>query len=461
MMYLDTDHSGLNKFSGKDDPNFKIVGSVIETMVREAPLPGLCGPPTDFLENVLWLVPRIVNNLFTGRTETITKIMTSISNSRHMRQQHRFIITGMGGQGKSEICLQIANKIRQEYVKLTSSVEIDRNVANASSFGGGFWVEVSSPSIARSNFTSIARLLGSYVNTIDDTLQLVSDLKISWLLILDNADDPDFDYQGYFPTGDRGTIIMTSRVADCSRYGTIGSETLTSLCQKEGAERLLKAAEITMMEWPSHGRVAEDVVSELSFHTLAIIQAGAYITRGHCLMEGFPEKFRQQRARLLQFSLKPAKSRYSHVFATFEASACALEESITVEAKDAMSLLGILAMLHFSHLSSKIFKCAWKKSQDVRKLHYTKSDSDITLSDWHVSQHPGFVSAGLDEWDEFRLQEASNLLASLFLITKIKHHDFFEISLHSLVHAWARNRPDSKEKKVKTWRATGSVLSLA
>lgn len=36
MMFLLTDHSGLNKFWGHDDPNFKNVCGVIEEMVRSA-----------------------------------------------------------------------------------------------------------------------------------------------------------------------------------------------------------------------------------------------------------------------------------------------------------------------------------------------------------------------------------------------------------------------------------------
>ncbi len=256
---------------------------------------------------------------------------------------------------------------------------MDRYIANIYSFCGIFWVDVSNPSIARSNFTSIAELLGSSVDTVDDALQLMSNLKTSWLLFLDNADDPDFDYQEYFPSGDRGTIIMTSRVADCSRYETIGSETLTGLGQKECVELLLKVAEIPTVEWPAHLRAAENVVDDLSFHTLAIMQAGAYIARGHCSMEDFPSKFRQQRARLLKFSPKQAKSRYSHVFATFEASACVLEESTSLEAKDALSLLGVLAVLHFSELSMRIFEYAWKKSQEVRKIQHTETDSIISF----------------------------------------------------------------------------------
>jgi len=35
-MYLNTDHKGLNKFSGLDDPNFRHVSSIIQEMVGNA-----------------------------------------------------------------------------------------------------------------------------------------------------------------------------------------------------------------------------------------------------------------------------------------------------------------------------------------------------------------------------------------------------------------------------------------
>lgn len=36
-MFLNTDHSGLNKFSGRNEENFLLVGPEIERMVEEAP----------------------------------------------------------------------------------------------------------------------------------------------------------------------------------------------------------------------------------------------------------------------------------------------------------------------------------------------------------------------------------------------------------------------------------------
>jgi hypothetical protein len=37
MMFLDTDHSGLNKFSGKDDESFALVLPEIRRMVKNGP----------------------------------------------------------------------------------------------------------------------------------------------------------------------------------------------------------------------------------------------------------------------------------------------------------------------------------------------------------------------------------------------------------------------------------------
>lgn len=48
-----------------------------------------------------------------------TKIINAIRDNRCIPQQQQFIITDMGDQEKSEICLQIANKARQKYVKWT------------------------------------------------------------------------------------------------------------------------------------------------------------------------------------------------------------------------------------------------------------------------------------------------------------------------------------------------------
>jgi len=68
--------------------------------------------------NTHWMVPRAVNNLFTGRAELLARIQQAlhIDITYKPAKQRRFVITGLGGQGKSEVCLQVASFMQEEYV---------------------------------------------------------------------------------------------------------------------------------------------------------------------------------------------------------------------------------------------------------------------------------------------------------------------------------------------------------
>src|SRR5277367_2680828 len=68
--------------------------------------------------NVHWMVPRTVNSLFTGRSQLLDRIQSAfrVDNASGTKGQKRFVITGLGGQGKSEICLKVATLMREECV---------------------------------------------------------------------------------------------------------------------------------------------------------------------------------------------------------------------------------------------------------------------------------------------------------------------------------------------------------
>jgi hypothetical protein len=67
-------------------------------------------------KNKHWCVPRSVNTLFTGRTDILQRIESDLTTTTDLGQQRRFVITGIGGQGKSEICLKVADLVRERYV---------------------------------------------------------------------------------------------------------------------------------------------------------------------------------------------------------------------------------------------------------------------------------------------------------------------------------------------------------
>jgi hypothetical protein len=64
------------------------------------------------------MVPRTINPLFTGRGGLLCRIQKAIhyDSTSTPDKQRRFVIIGLGGQGKSEICLQVASQMREEYV---------------------------------------------------------------------------------------------------------------------------------------------------------------------------------------------------------------------------------------------------------------------------------------------------------------------------------------------------------
>ena len=68
--------------------------------------------------NTHWMVPRAVNSLFTGRAELLARIQQAlhVEITYKSAKQRRFVITGLGGQGKSEVCLQVASYMQEKYV---------------------------------------------------------------------------------------------------------------------------------------------------------------------------------------------------------------------------------------------------------------------------------------------------------------------------------------------------------
>jgi primosomal protein N' len=64
------------------------------------------------VENKHWLVNRSTNPHFTGRRGVIERIVKRLTSEDAANEQLRFVLTGMGGQGKSEVCLQVANEVR-------------------------------------------------------------------------------------------------------------------------------------------------------------------------------------------------------------------------------------------------------------------------------------------------------------------------------------------------------------
>ena len=58
-----------------------------------------------------WNIPRYTSGSFVGRTDVLGDVERKILNGKS-ESQRRYVITGVGGMGKSEICLRIIDKTR-------------------------------------------------------------------------------------------------------------------------------------------------------------------------------------------------------------------------------------------------------------------------------------------------------------------------------------------------------------
>ncbi len=140
--------------------------------------------------------------------------------------------------------------------------------------------------------------------------------------------------------------LVTSRNPECAMHATVGSEELGPLAKEDCVDLLLNAAQIRGESRLRHTLAAEQVVEELSSHTLALLQAGAYIAQGYCSVDQYPRVYKHHCERLLKFSPQQAQSRYRSVYAAFEASAQVLKDSPADEAQDALVLVNMLSTLY-------------------------------------------------------------------------------------------------------------------
>jgi tetratricopeptide (TPR) repeat protein len=372
--------------------------------------------------------------------------------------------------------------------------KMTRTKLTTDSFWGVFWIDVSSENTAQDGFLAISRALGHSVQTVQDCLQVLASATRRWLLILDNADDPEFDYASYFPTGNRGAVLLTSRIPECRQYSTVGTESLGSLDMSHSTQLLFKAAQIPEQSWHACRTHALEITELLGSHTLALIQAGAYIGQGYCRLDQYAEKFQQQRRQLLSHHPAQQQSRYQNVYATFEASVDVLKLAEDEVGQDALDLLGLLSMLHNSTMPLQIFQDAWAGARLISRGEMsdlgctqqeqlsrrtwrpirpwrsikissqpkvqTTAEMSSTLGKVHVSHIPGFINPHHEAWDDSRLKKAIVRLNSLSLITCHYSNVHEGLSMHPLAHAWAKDRM-KKDEQERVWVRATCTLTMS
>ncbi|KAI9799129.1 MAG: hypothetical protein M1825_004896 [Sarcosagium campestre] len=325
MIPLDTDHSGLNKFSGEDDINFKRVLPEIQRIVKggvsvvterfraNVSAPGKPSPITqsERLKSI-YLYPNRLVARYVDRSVNGSAIIDQVNNYFSLgnaeNRSHSVVLLGMGGAGKTQIALRYCEEARrQDQIKAI------------------FWVDASSPSSLASSYEEILnRITGtttapsnSTITTsnqydatvsVQQTVQLakraIVDLQILWMLVFDNFDRPeDFKFHGtfssikdYWPSDGKGSILITSRNRGCERLGKTFDVGIMSV--QEASLLLLNTAQRTLET--SALDEATKIVQLLGCLALAVDQAGAYICSQHLDLSQYAIHYAERKEEVLK-----------------------------------------------------------------------------------------------------------------------------------------------------------------
>ncbi|SMR58378.1 unnamed protein product [Zymoseptoria tritici ST99CH_1E4] len=337
----------------------------------------------------LWLLPRQANTRYTGYTDVLERLQKCILPQDDGRDSTQvvFVLSGMGGVGKSETVLQFVSKNEK---------------ALRQKFWAVLWVDNSSEIATRADFKRIGTLCGWPLDD-TDTLYGVKDrlasLTTSTLLILDNCDDTETDYSRCIPNGTRVSVILTTRLSDAGKYATVDSQgqpgklfhRLRGLDEDSAVKLLLNASEVQERGQHAHEQ-ARQIGIALEHHPLALTIASSLIRSRMYSLEEYANALGSRLAQKELLDTKSEQARYQKLSATFEVSAERLQRKAAADpsAKRALALLDVLGFMHHKGVAEEIFVRAWTYEEELlsKWIEDDGDDFDVLLSrynngEWH------------------------------------------------------------------------------
>ncbi|KAK0127802.1 hypothetical protein ONS96_007307 [Cadophora gregata f. sp. sojae] len=414
---VDATHREICRFSSREDETYVAAVRSIKRLY-------LTGSGAD-IKSEFYLVPNSVNPQFTGRTEICERLSELVVTREYADLQQRFVLHGMGGSGKTQICLKFAEDHRKR-------------------FWGVFWIDASTNETAQASFLIIARKC-KQIESIEAVKSWIA-AHSNWLLIIDNADDPSLDLRYYFPSGNTGTIIITTRNPELRSVASAGSYIVDEMEHKDAVLLLLKNVSSSQPEIQTTKtrQSAGEIVKILGHLALAIKQAGAVIRQQICTLDDFCEVYSQRKKDLLELGRsRPGMQEYQYsVFTTWEISLQKIKEMPQTHPALALELLRLFSFMHFDGIEPSTFQQAIDSCEVLDKGIFTSS---LLVQ---------FMPSG---WDQILWGRAISVLIAFSLISV---NESGSISLHPLVHDWSRERLSEDERKA-AWETAAMTLAAS
>ena len=366
--------------------------------------------------NEWFIIPRCSSTYFTGRAVHAELVRGKLGPVNHLHEANRHrvcVIYGLGGAGKTQFCLRYAED-------------------NKSRYWGVFWIDASTEENAANSFASLGQRMGKGA-TFTGGMYWLSQCTKPWLLVIDNADDPEMDVSKYFPVGGSGHILITTRNPGAEIYATAGHLRFSGLEPEDAVSLLLKTA-FPKDESPSpmsdNRRTAQKITSELGYLALAIANAGTSIRRNIYTLEMYLRHYLGHRKDMIM-SKSISTADEANIITTWEIPFQRIASRRSLEYRDAVDLIHISAFMHFDSIPETMFQRSWESIETGKQVHLAP-DLAEARSKW-------------DEGSQFRLRTALSILYNYSIID----HDARRgvLSLHPVVQRWAKDRLSETDQR--------------
>ncbi|OOQ84544.1 tetratricopeptide repeat domain-containing protein [Penicillium brasilianum] len=422
-------------------------------------------------------VPQNISSCYTGRLKELDelKAILKVHQSRE-RQDHqkRFVIYGLGGSGKTQFCCKFAQDNREH-------------------FWGVFWIDASSEETVKHSYARIAKVGGVEPNE-NAAKNWLSTLQQPWLLLVDNADDPEVDVIRYLPKGEGGVVLITSRYFGNRRHGTEGSRFFhfTKLGIEEASDLILAVADMPRPWEAAIRKYADQIAEYLGYLPLALVHAGKAILDRLCTLNDYCDwydrswkKIRHTRSRSRSGSWDREKENASNmiVYSSYEIIYVGLEKKQDQQSRDALDLLRVFSFFHWENIELDLIKAAAmnpRREREAIRLNARTENAKIfyqrpktwkkAFQEWVIAiieplTKPSPILPAVltdkdedeEAFDEDRLRSALSLLVRLGMLTL--HDENNSYWMHPLVHTWVRLRPETSTAEQAVWcHAAATVL---
>ncbi|KAG8705532.1 hypothetical protein FRC09_002893 [Ceratobasidium sp. 395] len=345
---------------------------------------------------------------FTGCERHISQVVNCLLGRNNERRV--CVVHGLGGSGKTQIALKAVERTKDQWADIVYVDATTRETAITTLKG-----------------FAQARKIG---DTHKDALRWLELSSQPWLLVFDNADDPELKLHDFIPGGSYGSVLITTRLRSLALLGQgLGSDcSVGGMEPEEAVELLLKKAR-RQDQGLSRDEMgaATKLVQDLGYLALAIVHAGAYI---FCSKTSIV-KYRNQCLKNIQTSLE----KYSKLPGNIEKYEKTVYTTWVMSyerlAPHTQYILGLMAYLHHGGITEEIFKRA--AGNIDRNLAIPPNDKELATRSYVRDALTPFLDAEGD-WDSNTFSTVMDELVVYSLIDYDRVNEVFV--LHVLVQDW-------------------------